>query len=65
MHCDDKFGDPEGSALFSVREVPDAAQNLVGELGLFEYLFSILTLAQSVTAAVGTLGSKLPERMPF
>ena len=52
MHCDDKFGDPEGSALFSVREVPDAAQNLVGELGLFEYLFSILTLAQSVTAAV-------------
>lgn len=41
MHRNDEFCDVEGSALFSVGEVPDATENLVGQPGLLENLLCI------------------------
>lgn len=43
MHGDDELGDSEGSALFCVGQIPDVAQNLVGQSSLLEDLLRILT----------------------
>lgn len=67
MHGNDELGHAQGAALLGVGEVPDAAEDIVGQPRLFEDLFRVLSWSGvSLIAILLCLAQGLsPERMPL